>query len=102
MSPFIITYSNFEIAKIRYGRPFFRAGYFLFVLFLIIGNKSKCQDTIHWTPGYKLQWKDFKGKPDASSPYSALTTSGVTFNYRFSDTSFKFTVVSAFYKQLSW
>ena len=63
-------------------------------------------DTIYYNPERKLNWADFKGKPDAANPAAAITESG--FGYRMSmnsinnKTNVVITVFCYFNKKKSW
>lgn len=63
-------------------------------------------DTIYYDPARKLTWKDFKGKPDKTSPAAAITESG--FGYKMTMKSYKqrvtiiITVFCYFNKKGSW
>lgn len=63
-------------------------------------------DTIRWKSNYKLTWDDFKGKPDQSSGYSAL--SNCMFSYKaaaeYKDGIMKLSlfVYPCFTKKASW
>lgn len=63
-------------------------------------------DTIYYDPSRKLNWNDFKGRPDAASPAAAITESG--FGYKMSMQSYKqratiiITVFCYFNKRNSW
>ena len=65
-------------------------------------GKVFAQDTIYWSPGYKLQWTDFKGTPDNTAGDAALTESGIAYNYSYTGTYFTFKVVAFFAKYTSW
>ena len=96
--------------------------YFLGIIFFLLSNSSFAQftttikwynihkpysdDTIYYNPQRKLNWEDFKGKPDAASPAAAITESG--FGYRMSmnsvnsKTDLVITVFCYFNKKHSW
>jgi len=63
-------------------------------------------DTIYYAPNRKLDWADFKGKPDMYSPAAAITESG--FGYRLSlqssngSANMVITVFCYFNKNKSW
>lgn len=67
------------------------------------GNNT---DTIYYNPDRKLNWSDFKGRPDAASPAAAITESG--FGYRMSMNSYNnktnvvITVFCYFNRKKSW
>jgi len=71
------------------------------------GNKRNAGDTILYNPDKKLNWNDFRGRPDKNSRAAAITESG--FGYRlamqYSSTgkaSIVITVVCFFNKTGSW
>ena len=96
--------------------------YFLLIIFSLLCSSSFAQftttikwynihkpysdDTIYYNPQRKLNWEDFKGKPDAASPAAAITASG--FGYRMSmnsvnsKTDLVITVFCYFNKKHSW
>lgn len=60
-----------------------------------------------WRETYKLEWTDFKGKPDANNDAVAMTASGISFNYSIKKTtseiiSFETEVKALFYPEHSW
>ena len=65
-------------------------------------NASSAQDTIRWSPHYKLKWSDFTGLPDTTSGSFALTSSGIRYKYSVTDTLLTFSVVAFFDKKHSW
>jgi len=75
---------------------------FLLLLLSCLVGKAFAQDTIYWSPGYKLQWTDFKGTPDNTVEYAAITESGIAYSYSYTGTSFTFKVVAFFAKYKSW
>ncbi len=96
--------------------------YFLIFLFFLLGSSSYAQftsdiqwlksrsgnttDTIYYDQNKRLEWNDFKGKPDAGSTAAAITESG--FGYRMSVESVNgranmaITVFCYFTKKKSW
>jgi hypothetical protein len=74
----------------------------LFFLSLWIFNGSLAQDTINWSPGYKLTWVDFQCKPDSLSEFGAVTYAGVRYSSSFSDKFLTFKVYCYFNKKISW
>jgi hypothetical protein len=68
--------------------------------------KGGSGDTIYYDPERKLEWDDFKGRPDAGSPAAAITESG--FGYKMSmqsvnrKTNVVITVFCYFNKKHSW
>lgn len=60
------------------------------------------QDTLFWSPGYKLAWMDFKGKPGPASRHLATTFSGIAYTYRLSNKAITYKVVAFFDRNKSW
>lgn len=62
--------------------------------------------SIQWDANYRINWEDFKGKPDSNSPFVASTQSGMSFSYsmRMTNNSPEITteVQSNFYPEESW
>jgi hypothetical protein len=44
-------------------------------------TSSAGEEQIRWRPDFRLQWSDFKGRPDRASNMDALTESGITFSW---------------------
>ena len=74
---------------------------FLFIS-LLIYNRGLAQDTINWRPNYKLNWEDFKAKPDSLSEFGAETRAGIRYELSFSDKSFTYNIYCYFVKKTSW
>lgn len=70
------------------------------------GGSGISGDTIYYDQGRKLQWPDFKGRPDHNSIAAAITESG--FGYKMAmrskngNTSLVITVYCYFNKRKSW
>lgn len=78
---------------------------FTAILLFVLSTCSFAQaekDTIYWSPCYKLKWEDFKGSPDTTLQYEALTFSGIECKYTFTDTSFTHNVAAFFIRKQSW
>ena len=81
--------------------------HFFLVVFLgwMVLCPAQDEEVISWSPGLKLSWVDFKGKP-TNREAAAITASGIT--YSFSTTSWKdevtldFIVTTHFYPNKSW
>lgn len=69
-------------------------------------NPSLKSDTIYYDTHKKLNWKDFKGKPDAHNEATAITSSGFGYaaamQYRNGKTSIEIAVFCYFSKTNSW
>lgn len=60
-------------------------------------------DTLHWSKNRKLTWDDFRGVPDTSTIYRAITFSGFLTQSKYtSDTTISVIISAVFYKQRSW
>jgi hypothetical protein len=79
----------------------FLRSFFLIPLILMAGS-SMAQDTIYWSPHQQLKWEDFKGIPDTTLGYEALTHSGISCRYQVTDTSFTYHVAAFFLCHKSW
>lgn len=71
-------------------------------LFGIFSLSTTGQDTIHWSPHYKLKWEDFKGKPDNTSQFGAVSYPGVKYTLSANDDTFYVNVFCFFIKSKSW
>lgn len=76
----------------------------LIVLLLLVGisKNASAQDTIYWSPHYKLTWDDFKAIPDSSSPYGAISYPGIKYSLSANEDSFSTKVICFFIKSRSW
>jgi Bacterial protein of unknown function (DUF922) len=76
----------------------------IIVTFLFVGvpNKSFSQDTIHWSPCYKLKWEDFQGKPDTTVIALAVCASEITYQYKIVDGKLTYIIDCFFDKKKSW
>lgn len=74
------------------------------VFFIILVNhyKPKAQDSISWNPNYKLKWEDFKGVPDTTSKFQAISFVNIGYKLSFTDTSYKYKIICYFIKNKSW
>ncbi|HWK02981.1 MAG TPA: DUF922 domain-containing protein [Puia sp.] len=71
-------------------------------IILLFSNKAFTQDTIYWRPDYRLEWKDFKGKIDATKKYGALSYTGILYKASYGINGLTFKVVSYFNRKESW
>lgn len=76
--------------------------FFLLALGLCAALGSFAQDTIHWSPGYKLKWEDFKGRPDTTSEFKAITGADLNYILTYNASSFHVQVRCDFIKMRSW
>jgi len=76
----------------------------LSLFFSILQHKAFCQDTIYWSPDYKLNWNDFKAKPDLSSSFAAMSDCNINISYKYTPfkDSVSFNVSASFTKTKSW
>ena len=59
--------------------------------------------SIPWSASRRLNWSDFKSRPDNNSTNAALTSSKITFNYSYgSEKGFSFAIACEFDNQKSW
>ncbi len=75
---------------------------FCFLFVVIILSSFQSDNKIFWKENTLLTWDDFKGKPDASSPYKALTKSVVTIDIKTKGMEAFLTIQNYFDKNLSW
>ncbi|MDT0643537.1 DUF922 domain-containing protein [Zunongwangia sp. F363] len=81
---------------------------FLFICLIssISCFSQKEKEKIKWEENQPLVWTDFKGKPNALSPFKANTNAGISFSYNYSErdgsTELNYVIESYFYPQLSW
>lgn len=78
--------------------------FILITLLLLEGilKNTAAQDTIYWSPHYKLKWEDFKGRPDSTSKYRAIGNSGIRYRLSSNEDSFTTKVLCYFIKSKSW
>ena len=62
----------------------------------------KAQDTLFWKATDTLTWNDFKGTPDRSARYLAISATGITYTYKFSGEDLNFQVRAFFVRSKSW
>jgi hypothetical protein len=74
----------------------------LFVILACTGNEVYAQDTLHWRKDYKLTWADFKGKPDSASRNLAISSTGISYSCRYSDTAFRYFAIAFLDRNKSW
>jgi len=65
-------------------------------------NGDADNDKIYWNQNTRLQWNDFKGKPDNSQIYDASTESTVKCDLKGDNESITITVVCFFERSKSW
>ena len=79
----------------------------LLILVLLVSSITYSQQSIMtWKAEKPLQWEDFTGVVDSSSEFSAATSAGITYSYRYTKInntySFKFDVAASIDKNKSW
>lgn len=74
----------------------------LFFFAFSTGSFAQSQDTIHWSPCYKLKWEDFKGKADSSSKYGAISFCTIKYSVSHNSNSYFYKVSCFFNKKISW
>ena len=72
---------------------------FLLTCTFFIVDKAYPQDTINWSPSYKLKWEDFQGVPDSTTQYGAVSTAAIRFKYSNTEESFDYNVYCYFEKK---
>jgi hypothetical protein len=72
------------------------------LLFIGITANSFAQDTITWRSDYKLKWDDFKGKPDSSSQFGAISYCTIKYLLSTVNNSYSYKVFCFFNKSISW
>ena len=79
---------------------------FLFVSFSGLGDsfgqRSACDDCIEWSANAKLNWSDFKGRPNKLSPNAALTDSGMSIELNCDDRTSEVIIKCFFNRNKSW
>lgn len=74
----------------------------LAALLITSSLNSFSQDTIYWSPCYKLKWEDFQGKADSSSQFGAVSRPGIKYYLSANEDSFNVKVICFFIKSRSW
>lgn len=79
---------------------------FLLVFLGALGSAQKVfslpQDTLYWNADYKLDWSDFKSKPDTLSKYGAISNIVLKYHLSASEKAFNVNVLCFFIKTKSW
>ena len=80
-----------------------RYSLFSLLLFPLISNaQAKDEGLIHWDPSRKLNWSDYKGRPDLQSDAAASTTTYLGMEYNIGQSGFKYSIQSLFSISRSW
>lgn len=80
----------------------------IFLFFLCVFCIQDNEPVITWSSSYKLSWEDFKAKPNINDDAVAITASGITFGFSFTETdknemvSFTTEIFAHFYPEHSW
>lgn len=75
--------------------------FYILSAFLFL-SAFQSDDTILWKETTRLTWNDFKGKPDASSPYKANTETEVNVQIKTKGEDVTIILQCSFVKNLSW
>jgi hypothetical protein len=81
-------------------KKYFFIGFFL--LLLMSFKAAVSQDTIYWSPCYKLKFEDFKGKTDTTKIDLANSRIGINYTYNVINGKLQFKVTCYFLKSISW
>jgi len=73
-----------------------------FTVLISTSFSFQSDDKIPYKENSLLTWADFKGRPDASSPYKALTETMVTIDVKTKGNEAVLTIQNYFQKNLSW
>ena len=83
--------------------------FFLIYLFCgIFGFPGLAQESqVHWNPEDKLEWTDFRGRADSANPFSANTSSGISYGWSLRKSGneasdFTYNVFAFFVPEKSW
>ena len=77
---------------------------FLFTCFINLtsfAQADKC-DTINWTKKTKLNWSNFKAKPDTASSFKAVSVAGIGYNAQNIGDTLMIGIHCSFYTCESW
>ncbi|CAN5479235.1 hypothetical protein BH10BAC3_BH10BAC3_32280 [soil metagenome] len=74
----------------------------LLVVLICAGNEVQAQDTLQWGNDNKLTWGDFKGRADSTSRNLAISSTGIAYSFRYSDTGFTYNTIAFFDRNKSW
>lgn len=74
---------------------------------LFFWSSTPNDELMTWHPNLKLEWKNFRGKPQPNTNAVAVTASGITFEYSVKETgktvlAFTAKVKTHFYPKRSW
>jgi hypothetical protein len=75
----------------------------LFLFFILVSPLfGLTQDTLHWNPCYKLEMKDFQGKPDSALSALAHGYIRIDYSYKIKDGKLITDVSCVFLRKESW
>lgn len=78
----------------------------ILILLFLLFYSFVLNEKITWSEELRLSWTDFKGIPDKSSPYVAMTNSGIVFSYQVAsengNLSLTTEVEAQFHPEMSW
>jgi hypothetical protein len=72
------------------------------VIYSTLAFSQSDNDTIYWSASYKLKWEDFKGNPDSTSQFGAISYPGIKYSLSANEDSFNTKVICFFIKSKSW
>ncbi len=80
--------------------------YFTIILFLIFTNNNGYVGKFSYTEKSKLDWSDFRGKPDENSTFDSAVNTGITYQWSYGkdkgDIELNYQVDSFCYPSMSW
>jgi Bacterial protein of unknown function (DUF922) len=71
-------------------------------MWLSTAGPSQRESLIEWNASKRLDWNDFKAKPDRNSPNAALTSTTIKFDFTYNDQGLTLHIHCAFDRNLSW
>ena len=74
----------------------------LFVLPAMVSAQDNNEELLDWNEEKRLQWNDFKSKPDPRSDAAASTTTYLGIEYSFSNNVILYKIACRFSKNKSW
>jgi len=60
------------------------------------------EELVNWNPEKRLDWNDYKSRPDVRSEAAASTATYLGVNYSITSSSFNFKIICSFSKNKSW
>ncbi len=77
----------------------------IFIAFLLCGIETisaQSKDTIYWNANRKLNWEDFKGRPDKTTNLLAMTQAGIGYEVACNNGELKLKIYCYFNVNKSW